>query len=129
MRQGPISSLDLDIHEVVDWSWAPTRLARAALESMYWWGELIIHHRINTRKVYDFSHNHLRDELLKREDPNLMEEAYQDWYVLRRIGSVGLLWGKSGDAWLGCTFTLGRGWALAPGTGDRHISTVLYEIR
>jgi hypothetical protein len=101
MRQGPISSLDLDIHEVVDWSWAPTRLARAALESMYWWGELIIHHRINTRKVYDFSHNHLRDELLKREDPNLMEEAYQDWYVLRRIGSVGLLWGKSGDAWLG----------------------------
>ncbi len=100
-NQGPISSLDLDIHEVVDWSWAPTRMARAALESMYWWGELVIHHRINTRKVYDFSHNHLHDELLKAEDPNLTEEDYQDWYVLRRIGSVGLLWGKSGDAWLG----------------------------
>lgn len=101
MRQGPISSLDLDIHEVVDWSWAPTRIARAVLESMYWWGELVIHHRINTRKVYDFSYNHLQHELLKREDPNLTEEEYQDWYVLRRIGGVGLLWGKSGDAWLG----------------------------
>ena len=101
MRQGPISSLDLDIHEVVDWSWAPTRMARAALESMYWWGELVIHHRINTRKVYDFSRNHLQGELLEAEDPNMTEEAYQDWYVLRRIGSVGLLWGKSGGAWLG----------------------------
>ena len=54
--RGPLSSLDLDFHEAVDWSWAPTRLARAALESMYLWGELVVHHKVNTRKVYDFAH-------------------------------------------------------------------------
>ncbi len=48
--RGPLSSLDLDFGRSVDWAWAPTRLARAALESMYLWGELVIHHKVNTRQ-------------------------------------------------------------------------------
>ena len=99
--RGPLSSIDLDFDRTVDWSWAPTRLARAALESMYWWGELIIHHKVNTRKVYDFATRHIPEELLSAPDPNETEEQYRDWYVLRRIGSVGLLWDKAGGAWLG----------------------------
>jgi uncharacterized protein YcaQ len=99
--RGPLSSIDLDFDRTVDWSWAPTRLARAALESMYWWGELIIHHKVNTRKVYDFATRHIPGELLSAPDPNETDEQYNDWYVLRRIGSVGLLWDKAGDAWLG----------------------------
>jgi uncharacterized protein YcaQ len=100
-ERGPLSSIDLNFDQTVDWSWAPTRLARAALESMYFWGELIIHHKVHTRKVYDFAHRHIPGELLSAADPNQTEEQYQDWYVLRRIGSVGLLWKRSGDAWLG----------------------------
>ncbi len=100
-EQGPLSSIDLNYDEAVDWSWAPTRLARAALESMYFWGELVIHHKIHTRKVYDFASRHLPEELLLAPDPNKTEEQYHDWYVLRRIGGIGLLWNKSGDAWLG----------------------------
>ena len=52
-EKGPLSSLDIDLNETVGWSWGPTRVARAALESMYSWGELIVHHKVNTRKVYD----------------------------------------------------------------------------
>jgi uncharacterized protein YcaQ len=100
-EQGPLSSIDLDFDQTVDWSWAPTRLARAALESMYAWGELIIHHKVNTRKVYDFASRHIPEELLSASDPNETEEQFHDWYVLRRIGSVGLLWNKAGNAWLG----------------------------
>jgi uncharacterized protein YcaQ len=100
-ERGPLSSIDLNFDQTVGWPWAPTRLARAALESMYFWGELIIHHKIHTRKVYDFAHRHIPAELLSASDPNQTEEEYQDWYVLRRIGSVGLLWNRSGDAWLG----------------------------
>ncbi len=100
-ERGPLSSIDLDFGQTVDWSWAPTRLARAALESMYFWGELIIHHKVNTRKVYDFARHHIPAELLSAPEPNETEEQYHDWYVLRRIGSIGLLWNKSGDAWLG----------------------------
>lgn len=100
-QQGPLSSIDLDIDQVVDWSWAPTRLARAALESMHAWGELIIHHRVHTRKVYDFASRHIPEELLSAPDPNKTEQEYHDWYLLRRIGSLGLVWNKAGDVWLG----------------------------
>lgn len=100
-ERGPLSSLDLELNQTVDWAWAPTRLARAALESMYTWGELIIHHKVHTRKVYDFAHRHLPAELLAAPEPNPGEAQYQDWYVLRRIGAVGLIWKRNGDAWLG----------------------------
>lgn len=100
-ERGPLSSIDLDFDQTVDWSWAPTRIARAALESMYSWGELIVHHKVHTRKVYDFASRHIPEKLLSATDPNETEEQYHDWRVLRRIGGVGLLWGKSGDAWLG----------------------------
>ena len=100
-RRGPLSSIDLDFDETVRWSWAPTRIARAALESMYWWGELVVHHKVNTRKVYDFARRHIPQELLSAPDPNEREEQYHDWYVQRRIGGIGLLWNRSGDAWLG----------------------------
>ncbi len=98
--RGPVSSLELDFNQTTNWAWAPTRIARAALESMYFWGELIVHHRINTRKVYDFAYRHLPPGLLAAPDPNQQDESYRDWHVLRRIGSVGLLWGRSSDAWL-----------------------------
>jgi len=99
--RGPLSSADLDFGQTVDWSWAPTRLARAALESMYFWGELVVHHKVHTRKVYDLASRHVPAELLAAPDPNETEEAYQDWTVHRRIGSVGLLGARAGDAWLG----------------------------
>lgn len=99
-ERGPLSSLELDFDHTVDWAWGPTRAARAALESMYFWGELIIHHKVHTRKVYDFAHRHLPEKLLAAPDPNRTEQEYRDWHVHRRIGGIGLLWGRSGDAWL-----------------------------
>ncbi|MFC5650637.1 winged helix-turn-helix domain-containing protein [Paenibacillus solisilvae] len=98
---GPLSSGGLDYNQVVDWSWAPTRLSRAVLESLYFTGDLIVHHKDRTRKVYDLSNRHLPAELLLAADPNLAEEAYWEWYVLRRMGGIGFLWNMSGDAWLG----------------------------
>jgi uncharacterized protein YcaQ len=114
-ERGPVSSIDLDFDQTVDWSWAPTRLARAALESMYSWGELIVHHKVNTRKVYDFARNHIPAQVLSAPDPNQTEEQFYDWYVLRRLGSVGLLWGMAGGAWLAMhgLQTRGRKVALA----------------
>lgn len=100
-ERGPLSSLDLDFGQSVDWSWAPARLARAALESMYDWGELIVHHRVHTRRIYDFAHRHLHPSVLSAPDPNPTEEQYHDWYTLRRIGGIGLVWDRAGDAWLG----------------------------
>lgn len=100
-EEGPLSSIDLDLDQVVDWAWAPTRVARAALESMYWWGELVVHHKVNTRRVYDFAGQHIPEALLAAPEPNKTEKQYHEWRILRRIGGAGLLWGKAGDAWIG----------------------------
>lgn len=100
-RLGPVSSKDLDFGEKVAWFWAPTRISKAALESMYFEGELIIHHKVGTRRFFDFAADHLPPELFRQPDPNLTAEAYFRWHVKRRIGAVGLLWGRPSDAWLG----------------------------
>lgn len=99
--RGPLSSLDLESREKIDWAWAPARLSRAAMESMYFWGELSIHHRVHTRRYYDYTARLLPAELLSASDPNTTLEQHYDWYVLRRIGSIGLQWNRAGDGWLG----------------------------
>lgn len=99
--RGPLSSLDLDFDQAVDWYWAPTRLARAALESLYLTGELIVQRKIHTRKVYDLTARHIPEDILHTPEPNPSETEYQDWYVLRRIGSVGLIWNRGTESWLG----------------------------
>lgn len=98
---GPASSIDIDLDRQIDWAWGPTRIARAALESMYGWGELIIHHRVNTRKFYDFARKHLPDGLLDMADPNETRGQFRQWRTMRRIGGLGLIWNRAGDAWLG----------------------------
>lgn len=100
-ERGPLSSADLAFHDVVDWSWSPTTLSRAALESMYFMGELVIHHRTRTRKTYDLTTRCLPQTVLEQSDPHTTEDAYHEWRVLRRIDGIGLLWDRPGDAWLG----------------------------
>lgn len=99
-ERGPLSSIDFDHDEKVDWPWGPTRLARAALESMYFRGELVIHKRVHTRRVYDFASNHIPAGILNAPDPNAAEDDYRDWHVLRRLRGIGLLWARSSEAWL-----------------------------
>jgi len=100
-EHGPLSSIDLDMDHRVDWPWGPTRLARAALEGLQFCGELIIHHRVHTRKVYDLASRHIPQKLLSVSDPNETDEQYQDWHILRRIGGIGLVWNRASEAWLG----------------------------
>jgi uncharacterized protein YcaQ len=59
---------------------------------------------VHTRKVYDLAQRHIPTEILSAPDPNPDEESFHDWYLLRRIGSVGLLWNRAGEVWLGTPF-------------------------
>lgn len=99
--RGPLSSSDIEHNQIVDWSWAPTSLSRAALESLYFSGRLCIHHKNHTRRFYDLAERMIPREIFNCEDPNKTQEAHEDWLVLRRIGGIGLLWNRAGDGWLG----------------------------
>ena len=107
-ERGPLSSIDLDHDQKVDWHWGPTRLAKVALDNMHYLGELVIHSKVHTRKVYDLASRHIPEELISAPDPHKTQEQYHDWHVLRRIGSVGLLWNK------------GRVWQGIYGTGSKY---------
>lgn len=99
-QNGPVCSKDLEYNEKVDWSWAPTSLARAALDTLYLRGDLVLHHKKNTRKFYDLTERHVNTELLSEENPNKTTEEIYAWQVLRRIGSVGLLHNNNSYAFI-----------------------------
>ena len=100
-EKGPRCSADLDISQKVDWYWSRTKLSRAALEHMYFSGELAIHHKGGNMKYYDLIENCIPEEILKAPDPYPDDFDHRKWRVLRRIGSLGLLWNRASDAWLG----------------------------
>ncbi|WP_040949147.1 winged helix-turn-helix domain-containing protein [Gorillibacterium massiliense] len=100
-EHGPQSSGDFELNHKVNWYYGDTRLARAALEGMYYCGDLIIHHKRGVRKFYDLAERHIPDAYRMAADPNRSNESYYEWFVLQRVGSVGMLWNKPSDAWLG----------------------------
>jgi uncharacterized protein YcaQ len=99
-ERGPVCSKDIGFHEKVDWYWSSTKLARAALETLYFRGDLIVHHKKGTIKYYSLAKDYIPEEILTAMDPNTEELEHHKWRVLRRISAVGLLWNKPSDAWL-----------------------------
>jgi uncharacterized protein YcaQ len=128
-ERGPLSSADLDLEQSVRWPWGPTRLARAALEGMYFWGELVVHHKVGVRKVYDLTERHIPRELLAAAEPNVSDERYHDWHICRRIGSVGLLANRGAEAWLGIegTSSARRAESLSRAVADGRLREVRVE--
>jgi len=100
-RYGPVTSGDFDHDHKINWPWGPTRFARAALEGMFLWGELIIYNKLGTRKVYDFAEKYIDGKLFHAKDPNPSEDDYFEWLLMRRIRSMGVLPSKSGVAFTG----------------------------
>ncbi len=99
--RGEVSSKDIGFNEKVDWYWSSTKLARAALESLYFRGDLVIHHKKGTIKYYCLAEEVVPKELLEMPDPHPDDLEHYKWRVLRRISAIGLLWNRPSDAWLG----------------------------
>lgn len=100
-EKGPQCSADLDIPQKVNWYWSETKLSRAALEHMYFSGELAIHHKSGNMKYYDLIRNCIPEEIVDAPEPYPEDFDYLKWRVQCRIGSLGLLWNRASDAWLG----------------------------
>ena len=99
-RHESVCSKDLEMDEKVNWYWSDTSLSRAALEALYFMGDLCVHHKKRTVKFYAPTARVLPAEVLPVPETNATGEAYLVWRTLRRIGAVGLLWNKRSDAYL-----------------------------
>ncbi len=94
-------SSDFDFEEKVGWHYGPQRLAKAALECMCYAGLAVVHHKKGTRRYYCLADRFVPQQYFTMCNPNKTDEEYFKWVVLRRINSIGALWNKQSDAWLG----------------------------
>ena len=100
-EKGAVCSKDIHFKDSVDWYWSSTSLSRAALETLYFRGDLVVHHKKGAVKYYTLAEKHIPDNILNAPNPNETEYDHMKWLVLRRIGAVGMLWNRPSDAWLG----------------------------
>ncbi len=94
-------SSDFPFEDKVSWWYGHQRVAKAALECMCYAGLAIVHHKRGTRRYYALAERFIPTELYHAPEPNPTDEEYYQWLVLRRINSIGILWNRPGDAWLG----------------------------
>lgn len=97
---GATGAKDLSIGEVRKSRWGPKKLSSAALDYLFHTGELCVACKKGTQKYFD-----LRERVLSKENSMDFEfeseEDFLDWYVERRVSSVGMIWDKNGGAWQG----------------------------
>lgn len=102
-RKGSASSGDLEClgsDKVSNWFWgSPAKLSRTTLESMFYKGELTIHHRSGTQRWYSLAEDVLPREIVHAPDPCKTLEEHTAFMVRRRIGAVGLLPNGASGAW------------------------------
>ncbi len=100
-ERGPLSSIDFKEQERIQSDWGiPTTLARAALEILHAMGELVVDHRVGTRRAFDLAERLLPADLTSAPDPIDDDSDYRAWQVLRRIGGLGLASPTASEYWL-----------------------------
>jgi uncharacterized protein YcaQ len=97
---GPTGSKDISIGESRVCSWGHKKLSSAALDYLYCIGELSVREKRGVQKYYDFTENVIPKEILGQEEFE-NDRKFLEWYIKRRVQSVGLLWNKRGGAWQG----------------------------
>ncbi len=98
---GARCSLDFKGYKKTDWAWGPTSASRAGLEGLYKMGQLGVDHRVSNRRYFDLIERLLPKKVLANGDPNPDELSYQNWHIMRRMGSLGLARPGAGEHWLG----------------------------
>ena len=98
-ERGPSSLSDIPIGESRDFGWGPRRPSGAAIEYLFAAGRLCVADKAGTQRRFDLTERVLPADCLAPVERD--RQAFEDWYVKRRLGCVGLLWDKRGGAWQG----------------------------
>lgn len=98
-EKGPCALTDIPMGESKDFGWGPRRPSGAAIEYLFRVGRLCVGDKKGTQRRFDLTERVLPGEYLRA--PERDETDFADWYVLRRLACVGLLWARPGGAWQG----------------------------
>ncbi len=97
-KHGKTGTKDISIGEVRESRWGHKKLSSAALDYLFNTGVLTVADKRGTQKYFDLTERVIDSKNLFC-DPNMTVEEFLEWYVERRIQSVGILWNKTGGAW------------------------------
>ena len=92
-EQGPIFSSKIKLGESKKHKWGHTKPSTVAIDYLWQKGLLGIAERKNTQKKYDLIQRLY--PTLEQSNPFSTEPEFIEWYLLRRIKTVGLIWSKS----------------------------------
>jgi len=99
-KHGKTGTKDISIGEVRESRWGHKKLSSAALDYLFNTGVLTVADKRGIQKYFDLTERVIDSKNLFC-DPNMTVEEFLEWYVERRIQSVGFLWNKTGGAWQG----------------------------
>ena len=100
-KRGPLGSREMQMGSLGKGNWRHSQVSGAALGYLYTSGEVGIHSKKNAIKTYAPIENLLPGKILNESDPFPSDDDFFEWYFLRRIGSLGAYWLRSGPGWLG----------------------------
>ena len=98
-EKGSCALTDIPIGESKDFGWGPRKPSGAAIEYLFRMGRLCVADKKGTQRRFDLADRVLPEDCLRA--PERDETAFADWYALRRLACVGLLWRRPGGAWQG----------------------------
>jgi len=99
--RGPLGSKDIELGNCVPNRWGHKKVASAILDYLFFTGKVGVFAKKNAIKTYDLIENLIPSEILTAKDPFSSDQAFYEWYFMRRIGSIGVHWQKSGLGWNG----------------------------
>lgn len=105
---GPSRAADMKFGQSGCGSWGHRSVAGAALDALFHEGRVCVAGKKGAQKTYDLASRLLGAEILGAPDPFPDDIAFHEWLILRRVGSVGLLWNRNGVLWQGMCPALER---------------------
>lgn len=98
-RHGPCYSKDLKIIKEGSSKWGSNNLCNVALEYLFNIGELAVVDKNNSQKKYDLIERVISKKLLDKQNNFQNKNDFIDWYIIRKINSVGFYWNRNGPVW------------------------------
>ncbi len=95
IKDGPKFSKDISMGGSKKHHWGQMKVSSAALDYLFFRGDISVRSRKNQQKQYDITSNLIGD-ITSKESPYKTEEDFSEYYLLRRIKALGLASNKSG---------------------------------
>jgi uncharacterized protein YcaQ len=99
--RGSLAARDIDLGKCKSNRWGHRNISGAALDYLFSIGKLGVYEKKNAIRVYDLMEKLIPNKLINAQEPFKNDMEFFEWYILRRIGSIGIHWLRNGLGWNG----------------------------